>query len=350
MRRLLLALAAVVFVVRAPLSAENVLFSRFADYLDSLRTQAAIPGLSAAIVGETDILWERALGQQDVARSIATRPDTPFAIDGLTQIFTASMVLACVEEGRLSLDDRVGEYKPDSPDANATLRQLLTHTSGPPNALAFTYRPERLEPLTAALATCTGHPFRPSLTSLLDRVAMRDSLPGSDVLADPTAAGTMSASTLDRYKSVLGRLAVPYAVDKKGHASASQYTTTGVTAATGLISTVRDLAKFDVALRSGVLLEPETLAAAWRAPVGGDGQPLPHGLGWFVQIYNGEPIVWQFGVSDDASSSLIITAPMRKLTLVVLANGDGLVRPFEMSAGDLLVSPFGRLFLGFFVR
>ena len=80
------------------------------------------------------------------------------------------------------------------------------------------------------------------------------------------------------------------------------------------------------------------------------GQRLPHGLGWFVQTYNGERIVWQFGVSDNASSSMLITAPRRGLTLILLANSQGLARPFALSAGDVTVSPFARLFLSIFVR
>ncbi len=89
---------------------------------------------------------------------------------------------------------------------------------------------------------------------------------------------------------------------------------------------------------------------AWRPAVGANGQPLPHGLGWFVQSYNGETIVWQFGVSQGASSSLIVTVPGRGLTLVLLANSDGLSSPFSLANGDLTASPFGRLFLGLFVR
>jgi hypothetical protein len=88
----------------------------------------------------------------------------------------------------------------------------------------------------------------------------------------------------------------------------------------------------------------------WKPAVGANGQPLPHGLGWFVQSYNGETVVWQFGLSDNTSSSLMVTVPGRGLSLVLLANSDGLSRPFPMAAGDLTVSPFGRLFLGAFVR
>ena len=101
---------------------------------------------------------------------------------------------------------------------------------------------------------------------------------------------------------------------------------------------------------NGDIVRADALEAAWRPAAGAGGAALPHGLGWFVQAYNGETVVWQFGVGDDASSSLVITVPAREFTLVLFANSDRLVRPFALAEGDLTVSPFARLFLGLFVR
>ena len=61
--------------------------------------------------------------------------------------------------------------------------------------------------------------------------------------------------------------------------------------------------------------------------------------------------MWQFGLEANASSSLVIKLPARGLTLILLANADGLVKPFSLEAGDVTMSPFGQLFLGsVFVR
>lgn len=349
-RRISLLTIAALLLVHVPAHADNLLFDRFRDYVESLRAQASIPGLSAAIVGQQDILWERSFGSQNIERSIAARTDTPFHLDGLTQLFTASLVLRCVEDGRLSLDDRVGKFKPSSGDANATLRELLMHVSGAPDNQIFAYRPERLDPLTAAIRACTGDSFRETLANLLDRLAMRDSVPGPDVITLAPPAEGIPGAEVSRYATVLGRLATPYAVDQRGRAAAGQHGATRLTPGSGLISTVRDVAQFDLALRRGVLLRPDTLAAAWRAAAGRDGRPLPHGVGWFVQTYNGEAVAWQLGVGEGASSSLMVTVPGRGLTLILLANSDGLVKPFALAAGDLTASPFGRLFLGLFVR
>ena len=78
---------------------DDLVLSRFSEYLDALRVQAGIPGLSAAIVGPADVTWEGAFGQQDVERNIATRLDTPFHLDGTTQAFVGSLAVRCASDG-----------------------------------------------------------------------------------------------------------------------------------------------------------------------------------------------------------------------------------------------------------
>ena len=55
-------------------------------------------------------------------------------------------------------------------------------------------------------------------------------------------------------------------------------------------------------------------------------------------------------IRTNASSSMIITVPGRAMTLVLLANGQGLARPFSLAGGDVTGSPFARLFLSLFLR
>jgi CubicO group peptidase (beta-lactamase class C family) len=271
-------------------------------------------------------------------------------LDGTTQAIAASLALRCASDGELSLDDPVGKFAPSSPDPGATIRQLLTHTTGGVNGLTFSYRPERLAPLAAAIASCTDSTFRRGMSGLFDRMGMLiDSVPGSDVVRLTAPAEGFTAADLQHYSDVLRRLATPYAVDARARATPTSYDASTLTPASGLISSVRDLEQFDLALKK-CYLRPEWLALAWNPPTNASGQPLPHGGGWFVQSYNGERIVWQFGVSDNASSSMLITVPRRGLTLILLANSQGLARPFALSAGDVTVSPFARLFLSIFVR
>lgn len=352
MRRHILVLAIALLVVTGTaLRADDVRFVLFQDYLESLRAQAGIPGMAAAIIGQDGVLWSRGYGQADLARPTATSADTPFHVDGLTQLFTTTMILQCVEQGSVSLDDPIGQYATDAPEPTATIRQLLTHTSGDPAHPVFKYNPQRIDPLKSVIAACSGRSYRVAVEQLLGRLAMFNSVPGADVVQlVPPTDGAPDQTDMPRYTSALGNLATPYAVDGSGHATPSTYSTPTLTPSAGLITTVNDFAQFDVALKHGILLDPLTLAAAWQPPVDDHGNALPHGVGWFVQGYNGELVVWQMGVDVNAASSLVVMLPAHSLTMILTANSDQLVKPFALSAGDVTVSPFGRLFLGLFTK
>ena len=47
-----------------------------------------------------------------------------------------------------------------------------------------------------------------------------------------------------------------------------------------------------------------------------------------MQNYNGQTLYWQFGNTPGAYSSLILKVPSKHLTLILLANSDGLSAPF----------------------
>ncbi len=144
---------------------------------------------------------------------------------------------------------------------------------------------------------------------------------------------------------MLAKLAVPYKVDGKGRAERNDLPGMPIDAAGGLVSTVRDLWQLDKALDDRLLLTDDTLAAAWSPAAERGGVASPMGLGWFVQSYKGERVVWHFGYVQNAYSSLILKVPSRNLTFILLANGDGLSAPFQLQSGDVTRSPFATLFL-----
>jgi CubicO group peptidase (beta-lactamase class C family) len=318
-------------------------------YLESLRQQAGIPGMSAGLVLDGQLVWERGFGFQNLESRIRATSDTPYPVADLSQTFAAVLLLQCVEQRRFALDDQARRYNASVPEASATLRQLLTHTSEG----AFTYSPERYSQLTLAIEWCAPQLYRKTVAHrLLERLAMRDSVPGRD-LRNPSVVpeDLFDPSTLARYSAVLDRLAVPYRVDKRNRATRSELPVPaeGINAAVGLISTVRDLAQFDAALNSSLLLEEETLAAAWRPGRTPDTLATPTGLGWFVQTYQGEPVVWHYGLVPNAYSSLMIRLPAKRMTLILLANSDGLTAPYQLHNGDVTRSVFANVFLRLFI-
>ena len=75
------------------------------------------------------------------------------------------------------------------------------------------------------------------------------------------------------------------------------------------------------------------------------GDPLPYGLGWFVQDYKDRKLVWHYGHAPKAYSALILKVPEGELTLILLANSDGASADFRLGAGNVLRSPFAVAFL-----
>ena len=316
-------------------------------YLEALRQQAGIPGLSAAVVQDGQIVWERGFGFENVESRIRATPDTPYYVGGLSQSLAAVLLLQCVEQKRLSLDSPVRAYGLSLPEEGATLRQVLSHSS----AGSYRFAPDKYAQLASVMEWCAPQPYRKSVAHrVLEFLAMRDSVPGTDLQdAGVVPERLFDPAALERYARVLERVAVPYRIEGRNRAvRAEPPPREGISGANGLVSTVRDLAEFDRALDSTLLLLEETRAGAWSPMPAADGTSMPTGLGWFVQRYKDEPVVWQYGHVPNAYSSMIIKLPNRRVTLILLANSEGLAVPFDLQAGDVTKSLFAMLFLRLF--
>jgi CubicO group peptidase (beta-lactamase class C family) len=320
-------------------------FSLFERYLEALRVEAGIPGLSATVLQGGTALWEKQLGYADVESAIPPRVDTPYPLGGMSQILGSTLVLElCVEDDARDPNNLVTDWIPAYPDPSATLVRLLAHVDG---AGAYKYDLGQFSWLTSVAEQCEGRtPYARLLAEGFTQLGLADSVPGT-ALATPTTADfeLFEPATLARYRDVLGRMPIPYRVDTRGRASRSEPTRTSANAATGAVMSLQDLAKFDAALHRFHVLQPATLQRAWTRPA----PHLPTGLGWFLQNYNGQAVVWQFGIVPDAYSSLIVKLPNRNLTFILLANSDGLSAPFPLEQGDVTASLFARTFLRFFV-
>ena len=98
----------------------------------------------------------------------------------------------------------------------------MTHTTAGPNGLTFSYRPERLAPVAAAIAGVHRLvvPVGQSAPCSIE-MAMVDSVPGSDVVRlTAPAEGFDRRPPCSATRTSCARLATPYAVDGRGRADA----------------------------------------------------------------------------------------------------------------------------------
>src|SRR5438067_8690595 len=107
----------------------------FQKRLDELIAEHKVPGASLGIVLGDESL-ELASGVVNLNTGVETTTDTLFQIGSITKVYTATMVMQLVDEGKVGLDEPVATYVPElvlaDPEAarTITVRQLLTHTSG----------------------------------------------------------------------------------------------------------------------------------------------------------------------------------------------------------------------------
>jgi CubicO group peptidase (beta-lactamase class C family) len=224
---------------------------------------------------------------------------------------------------------------------------VLTHTSEGVPGTRYEYNGDLFANLFDVIVKGSGRRYRELLSNeILLPLGMSETAPGNDLQPGQAAMeALLGKETANRYGAVVSRLAKPYRVDSTGAVVRSHETIFGLSPANGVVSTVLDLAKFDAAIDRDVLLPPATKAAMWTPALAPDGRSFPYGLGWFVQRYRSERLVWHNGNLPDRYSALYLKRPDSGLTLLLLANSDALSMPFKLAAGDVTRSAFACAFL-----
>lgn len=94
-----------------------------------------IPGLSACIVRDGEIIWKDAYGYADIDNNRQVTDSTLFKLASVSKPFTATALMQLWENGLFDLDEDINNHLPFSvrnpyhPDDSITFRMLLTHTS-----------------------------------------------------------------------------------------------------------------------------------------------------------------------------------------------------------------------------
>lgn len=116
------------------------------QWLDAEQAFKRLPGLSAAVIVDQDVLWQGAYGFADVARKVRATPTTLYSICSISKLFTSVALMQLYEQGKVRLDDPVEKHLPwfqlksDIHDqADVTVEGILTHAAGLPREAAYPY-------------------------------------------------------------------------------------------------------------------------------------------------------------------------------------------------------------------
>ncbi len=139
----------------AKANAQTQLTAEMQQKIDKVATDAlaktGVPSASVAVVKDGQIAYLRAYGNARLDPSTPAKPEMRYSIGSISKQFTAAAILLLQEQGKLSLDDKVGKFIPGLTRANeVTIRQLLSHTSGYQDYWPLDYvMPLMLQPVTA---------------------------------------------------------------------------------------------------------------------------------------------------------------------------------------------------------
>ncbi|GAA4519233.1 serine hydrolase domain-containing protein [Brachybacterium paraconglomeratum] len=116
-----------------PRSAVESVAAMLPEWLETVRHLRRQAGFQVAIWHDGQLVTEVAVGAADEPAGIPLTTRHRLRIASHSKMFTALTIMRLQEQGRLRLDDTVGDHVPelaDSPVADRTLRDLLSHSAG----------------------------------------------------------------------------------------------------------------------------------------------------------------------------------------------------------------------------
>ena len=98
--------------------------------LEQIRIKNNIPSMAVAIISSGEVTYIKGFGFLDAMQTKPTTDESLFRIASISKLFTAQAVMQLVEDEKLGLNEKVGQYLPIFRKSNITIKQLLTHSSG----------------------------------------------------------------------------------------------------------------------------------------------------------------------------------------------------------------------------
>jgi CubicO group peptidase (beta-lactamase class C family) len=322
----------------------------FAAWLESQRAYGGIPGVSAGVVHDQELVWSAGFGLANVERREPATPATLYRIASITKTFTATAILQLRDAGRLRLDDPVAQHLPwfdvPPPDADTpviTIRHLLTHAAGLSREAGTTYWSDGSFPTADALRAAAGRPR----AVLAPETRWKYSNFGLAMAGEIVAAVSgqpYAAYVKERILEPLGMRDTLVEAPTPGHPGfATGYTrrlpgverrevvphtdTRGLAPAANMTTSVQDLARFAMLqfrggpaggpqiLRGSTLREmhrPHWLEPDWQAG---------WGLGFHVWRDGGQALVGHGGRLRGYRTQLLFT-PADRVAVIVMTNAD----------------------------
>lgn len=296
-----------------------------------------VPGASVAVVKGGKVLLLKGYGLANVELAAPATEKTVYQLASVSKTFTATGILLLIREGKLSLDDKIGERLSDLPEAwrAVTVRQLLNHTSGIKGYTSVKdfdklarkdFAQREILDLVAKepLEFPSGEKWNYSNTGyfLLGMLIEQASgKPYAEFMAERIFRPLgMEQTRVNDLHAVIADRAQGYQWDGTELRNGEYVSPSQPFSAGALVSSVADLVKWDAALANHALLDQSTLDEMWTPTRLKEGE-AGYGYGWQVGKANDRRMVFHGGGIPGFSTQLSRFID-DELTVIVLTNAD----------------------------
>jgi CubicO group peptidase (beta-lactamase class C family) len=300
---------------------------------------------SVLVARKGKILLEKGYGLRNAALNMTNDPNSIFRIYSITKPFTSTLIFQLVEQGKLSLTDKLSKFYPVFPKGDSiTIEHLLTHTSGIYDYTRGHNMPDQSE--ASFIQFISGKPFDFTagtswaysnsgywlLGFIIEKITgMKYEEAVRKFIFTPLH---MDHSGFDFKNLSQKNKATGYAIFA-GHKKkeAIVYDPPGPFAAGAIHSTVGDLFKFHNALQQYSLIKETSLKKAYT-PVKNN-----YGYGWIVGSFEGKQVVSHSGGAAGFRSNLL-RIPEEDICIILLNNNENAM--VDLVTKNLLNILFGK--------
>jgi CubicO group peptidase (beta-lactamase class C family) len=321
------------------------------DYMHGQMAQHHLPGAALAVDQGGLVAKISAYGSANVELQVPMAVRSVFQIQSVTKQLTATAVMMLVEQGKVSLDDAIGKYLDGAPEnwKAITVRHLLNQTSGlkdfinePTASLrleaseeeifkGLVTRPLNFEPgakyaysnsnyhlLAMFIRKVTGQGYGEFLRQhVFDPLGMQQTrlASWSDLVPNRVAGYLWENDRL-----INGQFVAESILSYGGG---------------GILSTIEDMSKWDLALRGDKLLKRSSLEQMWTPARLNDGTGSNYGFGWGIGGKAPHRFVQHTGGHITGFTSYIVRYLDDDLSVIILINSrsDNISRIAQTIAG-----------------
>lgn len=309
----------------------------FADKIDDrvkmFMAERHIPGAAVAVVKNGRVVRMKGYGVASLEFGVPVTTETVFEIGSVSKQMTAAGIMLLVQDGKVSLDERISKYLPNTPEAwkDVTVRHLLTHTSGIKSYTGLDgFDLSQRMSMADFIRKLSPHPleFIPGEKNIYSNSGFNllayiiETQSGKryfDFMRERIFIPLGMTKTADRDPQFVIPLRANGYEWRDNRHNGRDGNLTDLMGAGSIVSTINDMTKWEAALRGDKFLSAESKKMIWTQFTFNNGKLSPYGFGWRISDVRGHKLIGHTGQTAGFGAAIFRYVD-DDLTVIALTN------------------------------